>query len=194
MTPHDSRRLSAEPERGFTLIELLVVMATATIAMTLGAFAVRHYWMVQSLQGARGEILSQMRQRQVQAVSESHPLVFGVRVLPGSSIWGVVQYRPDDISTTGIDESSCTETQTHIFATNVRVEAATVGSSPEATYCQSNLKYLSAADVPDRLTSQYIMFYPRGTATSATLSLLSPTLNRSLGVTVTPITGKAEAS
>lgn len=182
-----------EDQGGFTLIELLVVMAITSVILTLGAFAIRHYWLVQSLEGAQGELLSQMRQRQVQAVSESHPLIFGVRVLQGSSEWGVVEYRPDDI-TTPSDESSCTEVQTNSFASGVEVDSVVIGASPEATYCQSSLRFSDLTVVPDRMASQYVMFYPRGTATSASVVLLQPTLGRTNSVSVTPVTGRATGS
>ena len=194
MRKTDGSSSQRQGEDGLTLVELLMAMALAAILMTLGGFTLRHYWLVQALDGSQDEAVAQMRQRQEQAVSESHPLVFGVRFRTGSSQWGLVEHEPDDPSTPLVNEQKCTEVETLTFSTRVEVQSASFASSPESTFCAGNLKYASGSAVPGRDVSAYVMFYPRGTATSGTLTLLQPSLNRTRSVQVSPITGRVEST
>lgn len=183
-------------EYGFTLIELLVTMGLVSVVLTLSAFAFRQFWYVQALEGARDEVVSQLRQRQEQAVSESHPLVFAARFNEGTSEWALVEYSPDDPATVA-NEQSCIEVETLRFSSGVRLADVAVASSPEATWCAGNLLYagaLGGGAVPGRETSEYVMFYPRGTATSATITLNRPTVNHTRTVEVLPITGRVNAT
>lgn len=167
---------------GFTLIEALVAMGLAAILVTLSAGALRNYWLTQSLYGARDEAVSQLRALQEQAVSETHPKVFGARFRVGSSSWSLVEYDPNRAV-----GSRCTEIDDVTFGTGVQVTAATSFSiSDVGTACK--------AEHTDWGSDQLVFFYARGTATQGTLELTHPSLGRSVSLTVTPVTGRVSAS
>jgi type II secretion system protein H len=163
-------------EQGFTLIEALVVMLLASIVMTLAVQALRHYWLVQSLEQGEGEVISQLRQLQERAVSESHPLVYGARFKLNSSDWSIVRYNPSATPT------ACTLENTLTFATGVKVSAANFDAAPTITGC------------PGAGDSQYkfVFFFARGTATGGQLTLTQPAIGRTRTITVTPLTGRVE--
>lgn len=79
-------------ESGFTIIELMAAMAITGVLLTLGAFAARQYWFVRSLQTAQDTVVTALRSVQQRAMSESHPNVYGIRFLKGTSTFGVVRY------------------------------------------------------------------------------------------------------
>ena len=173
---------TAASERGFTLIEVLVAMALASILITLGAFALRSYWINRSLEGARAEVGSTMRQLQQQSVSESHPLVFGVRFTPGggptsaTTTWATLKYNPNSSG------AKCEVLQTNTFSTKVYVSAATFDSpSLDVSNCSAG---------PGE---SFVWFYARGTATAGSLTLSQPELDRELDVTVSGLTSRIEA-
>ena len=172
---------ASRAEGGFSLIELLVVVGLLGLLLTLGATAFRRYWLVQSLDGAQDELIAQVRQRQEQAVSESHPLVFGVRVLEGSSEWGILEYTPDNPLVAG-NQEACVQKEILRFSTSVQVSSAAFATSPETTFCAS---VLGAA-------SDYVFFYPRGSATGGTLTLLHPEISAARTIVVSPITGRVQ--
>ena len=173
---------TASCERGFTLVEVLVAMAVATILMALGAFALRGYWMNRSLEGARAEVGSTMRQLQQQSVSESHPLVFGVRFTPGSgpttatTTWASLKYNPNSSG------AKCEVLQTNTFSTKVYVSAASFApTSLDVSNCSAGSG------------ESFVWFYARGTATAGSLTLSQPELDRELDVTVSGLTSRIEA-
>lgn len=182
----------ASREGGFTFIELLVAMSLTAILMTLGAFGLRQYWLTQSLYGGRDDLVSQLRNAQEQAVSESHPKVFGVRVLAGSSTWAEVEYDPQI--------PTCIETQTNTFGAGTRIAPApapSFSSTAETTYCQANLKDINGAAVASsiRQDSQYVWFYARGTGTGGNATLDHPSLpGKSVSISITPITGRVNST
>lgn len=179
--------------QGFTLVEMLVAMGLAAVLMTLGAGAIRNYWFTQSLYGGRDELTSQIRRAQQQAISASRPQVFGVRIEAGSSDWGLVQYDP---STT---PATCRQLQSNQFQSRTRVAATPAPSfavTAETTFCRANLVYAQGgAIVPDRGTSEYILFYARGTATGGSATLEHPdVVGDDPSITVTPLTGRVSDS
>lgn len=178
-------------ERGFSLVEMMFVMVLLGLVLTLGAEPLRNYWLNQSLYGGRDEMISQLKAMQEQVVSESHPLVFGARLQEGSMDWGLVEYDPD----TGI----CTEIPKQ-FSSNVNPSEVTFADTTESTACKGSLVFAPGtpdpgAIVPDRSTSHYIWFYARGTATPGSATLTQPGLDdATVTITVTPLTGRVEAS
>lgn len=150
-------------QRGFTLVELLTAMALGSIIMTLGAFSLRHYWLVQSVEQAQGEVKSQLRQLQQRAVSESNPLVFGARFTVGSSEWSIVRYDPVTSGTTADDV--CTKEPAGddmVLAARVLVTTATFRPPDQTTSIdESRCPGHSAA-------SSYVWFYAKGTSSGGT--------------------------
>ncbi len=186
MIPGERGASSLKKEGGFTLIEMLVVMAISTILMTLGAFAVRHFWFVQALSGSVDTVTTQMRQAQQQAESESHPLVYGVWFINvgDATRWGTLQYDP-------AMASPCTEIGKRYFETGVQVK--TVAFDEDSTRTPTCRSALGAAGIPSAGSAQIAFFYARGTATPGTITLEQTTLDRSRQLTVTGITGRVDS-
>ena len=176
-------------QAGFSLLELIVAMGLIAIMAILGAGALRNYWLSQSLYGGRDELVSEFRRAQEQAVSESHPKVFGVRLQTGSSTWGLVEFDP------GPNPDTCTEISSNQFQSGTRPVTASFTTSSETTFCQSNLVHLGGGAVADRATSQFVWFYARGTATGGTVALENPNVSGgNPALTVFPITGRVSES
>src|SRR5687768_4071446 len=85
-------RVMGKSEHGFTLVELMVVMAITSVLITLGAFAVRNFWLVRSVTGSQGEIAGQMRAVQSKVMAESNPLIYGIGFNEGTNQWQIVRY------------------------------------------------------------------------------------------------------
>ena len=182
-------RRAGSHDDGFSLIELLVGIGLVAILVTISAGALRTYWLTQGLVGSRDEIVSQLRASQEQVVSESHPLVFGARFKTGSSTWGLVEYNPGT--------NTCVELS-RTLSTGVVPQSASFTSSPETDFCRSNLVFAGGSTpVPDRddPATAYVWFYARGTATAGSMTFTQPSLpGKSVSLTVTPLTGRVEAS
>ena len=157
---------------GFTLIELLVTISISALLLSFGAFAVRHYWLVRSLEGARDEVVTQLRGQQQKVIAETHPLVYGARFQVGSSTWGLLRYN-------GVSGGSCTEYQTLSFDGGVYVESANFASTTGVSGCPGS-------------ASSSVFFFGRGSATQGTLTLRQDAIGRSRSVTVTGITGRVD--
>lgn len=153
--------------RGFTLVELLTAMALGSLIMTLGAFALRHYWLVQSVDQAQGEVKAQLRELQQRAVSESNPLVFGARFTVGSSQWAIVRYDPVTIATPADD--LCTKEPAGgdlVLASHVVVTSATFNPTTPS---------IDEARCPGHApASSYVWFYAKGTASGGTPDASNP--------------------
>lgn len=183
-----------ENEHGFTLIELLTAMALSAILLTLGAASIRHFWMVQALQGAVDEVSSQLKRAQSRSVSESR-LVYGAWFERGSSQWRLVAFDPGGATTTTDDTCGIVETPkslgTGMFSASVRISADSTltafADSHETTVCRSDLTATSAVH-------QFVFFYPRGTATAGKVTIEQPSLGRSRAIDVRGLTGRVDAA
>ena len=174
-------------ERGYSLAEMLAVLILGAILLTLGAGALRNYWLTHSLYGGRDELISQLRRAQEQAVTEGIPRVFGVRLLVGSQTWALVEYDPED--------GTCLEIQTNAFSSGTSPQSVTMATTDETDFCAANLAYAAGGAVPGRGASSFVWFYPRGTATPGTITLTNANLpGESAAATVTPITGRVSSS
>jgi prepilin-type N-terminal cleavage/methylation domain-containing protein len=172
-------------EDGYTLLEVLSVMALTAILLTLTASGLRHYWFVQSLESAKGEVVSQLRQLQEQVVSETHPTVFGARFKIGSSDWGVVEYDPQTYA--GHPSATCTQVRSNKLGSGVQVSAASFTAPSDSamdTMCKS---------IPGASGDKFVFFYARGSATGGSVTVMQPQLSRSYTINVTPITGRVES-
>ena len=171
-------------ERGFTLVEVLFVLALSSIVLSMGAFAVRNFWINRSVEGSADAVVSQLRQLQERTVSESHPLVYGARFKVGSSSWGLVQYDPKG---EGSADDSCKEVGTRQLEKGVVVK--TVSFSDVAgvtTLCRTAISGAGS--------DQFIFFFARGSATEGSLVLEHPARTKTRTVSVSAITGRVSKS
>ncbi|HEX2049137.1 MAG TPA: hypothetical protein VHJ34_00725 [Actinomycetota bacterium] len=185
------RRARCGDERGFTLVDLLVTMAITAALLSLGASAVRHFWLVRTLEGAADDVRSGMRALHEQATSESHPLVYGARFRVGSNEWYLFQYNPNAATASGW---SCTDRTpregTFQFDGGVRLTAASftldAAGATIRTRCASALPGAAASD-------HYALFYARGDATPGSVTVTQPALaGRTRTVEVLGLTGRVE--
>jgi prepilin-type N-terminal cleavage/methylation domain-containing protein len=174
---------TAEQEEGFSLIELLATMVLLAIMLTLGAFALKTYWMRRALDGSTKQVTAQLRQLQQRAVAESHPLVYGARFTMGSDTYTLLKYNPSDPT-----PSLCAEMNTLTLEDGVEVAGGTsFTSSP----------YISLSECGSVGTGDhFVFFFARGTATGGTLKLthegLAGTSQDTTTISVTNLTGRVE--
>jgi len=179
-------------ERGFTLIEMLTAMALSAILLTLAAASLRHFSMVQALNGAVDEVASHLRRAQSRSVSESHPLVYGAWFERGSPVWRLVRFDPKVAGTTADDACTSEESRelgTGMFSSRVRISSVAADTSFADTYetgvCRAAL---GAAGVEN----QFVFFYARGDATAGQVTVEHPTLGRTRAIQVTGLTARVE--
>jgi prepilin-type N-terminal cleavage/methylation domain-containing protein len=178
------RRSAAPPEAGFTLIELLTAVLVFGLITTLGVFALRHFWFVQSLERGKAEVVTQMRQAQQQAMSESHPLVYGVYFEPGATSWGVVKYNPTETS-----GNRCAIVQEFRFDGGVRsINPNFEIADTSAMRSECDVKFPSTPN-----PQKYVFFYPRGSATPGTVTLRSFEGDDNYLIEVKGVTGRVVA-
>jgi type II secretion system protein H len=168
--------LSRSVERGFTLIELLVVLGLMAILFALGAAALRHFWFVQGLEKASDQIVTELRAAQARVGAENHPVVYGVRFVPGTSTWGVVQYDPRKSPT-------CSAVETHNFDAAVSIQSASsTGADPIKDECKTALG----------ASSRFVFFFARGSATPGDIDLVSQQTGDTRAIDVAGVTGRVE--
>jgi prepilin-type N-terminal cleavage/methylation domain-containing protein len=177
-----SPRSRRSTEGGFTFVELLVGMMILVVLLSLGAFALRQFWLTHSLRAGRDEVVTQLRQLQQQSVSESHPLVYGARFRVGSPTFGVVKFNPHDTATTTDD--TCVEMKTVTLGSNVQVSEVDFTDA-------AGITSLCRSQIAGATLDEFAFFYARGTATEGDLTLVVPALSdKSHTLSVTPITGR----
>ena len=188
-------------QEGFTLVELLAVMALTAILLTLGVAAVRNFWLVRSLDGSRHQVSAQLKALQQQVVSESNPIVLGAwfRVMTpssdtGGSQWGVVRADPGDTSWTTTADNTCRSISQRRFSGGVQVATANFADPAAALrpIDEATISALCKAQVSAAASAtDFVLFFPRGTASSGCMSVTQPRLSRpNLWVQVTPLTGR----
>lgn len=185
-------------QHGYTLIEMLVTLALAAILLTLGASAVRHYWLVQSLAGAADEVETQLRQLQIRSRSENHPLVYGARLHPkdaDKTQWEIVRYNPNGA---GPGSPTCQQVESRafgsgVFSAEVRVisadfDGANLAKAPAQSFCEANLDGAS--------NDEFVFFYARGSATGGELTLQQPIIGRTktIALDVGGLTGRVTSA
>lgn len=167
-------------ESGFTLIELLAVLAVTALLLTLGASAFRHYWFKKSLYGSQDLMMTEMRAMQENAVSESHPLVYGLRFEPGSSNWGEVKYDPKDQAIASDDTCTYVADTPATFDSGVEVKTAAFDPPPG----------LNPSICPESASGEFVFFYAKGTATEGNVTFGQPNLSDEIGLSVSSLTGR----
>lgn len=168
-------------ESGFTLVELMMVLVLTTLLLGIGATALRHYWRVRALNGARDTVVTQMRFAQQRSFSESFPTVYGVRFQKGSGNWSLVRYN----DTAG----------TCVVVSHMSFDGVVISSLPSdtdfpegtpASLCRNASPGGSAAN-------EVALFYPRGSASAGTVGIRSEHLDRTIKVGVNGTTGRVAA-
>ncbi len=170
-------------EGGFTLVELMFVMALTTILLTLGAFAVRNYWLVRSLTGGQREVVGQLRAVQAKVMAESNPLIYGVGFREGTNQWQIVRYNSNP-------PVSCVGDGTRRFDAGVvisDVEFQGVVGGQDVTAAAAFCRSQTGFNVPN---DGWAFFLPRGMATPGTITLRQPNLDRTEGIEVTGLSGR----
>ena len=168
-------------QEGFTLVELLVVISLVAILVTLGASALRTFWLSQGLAGATNDIRVQMRQLQQRAEAESHPRVYGAWFIVGSPSWGLVRYN----ATT----SSCVIVERRSFETGVTVNDIQGFDLPNGLLAACR-NALQSDGVANATSARMAFFYARGTANAGSVTVRQPTLGRISTVQVNALTGR----
>ena len=167
-------------EEGFTWVELLAVIAITSILLTLGATAIRYFWLGSALTGERDQIFTNLRTIQQQVVSESNPLIFGAwfkvttpSTDDGSTQWGTVRYRPADAAAG--TAASCTSTGTHRMDGGVQIAEADFGNTIGGSVAVNDVITLCKTQVSAATSAtDFALFLARGTATSGCVTLNQP--------------------
>jgi prepilin-type N-terminal cleavage/methylation domain-containing protein len=153
-------------ETGFTLVELMVVMLIAGVLMTIGVFSFVNYQKMAQQRGTARETVGLLRNASERAISEGRTYCIDIAA--------------DRLSTTtwrrecgpaGTAIGGTTRTQ----STKVTLDA-TVSSPSPAPACPAS--------------HQCLYFYPRGTATPATVVVRSSARSKTYTVTVEGLTAR----
>ena len=167
-------------EGGFTLLEVLVATVLMGIVLTLSVGALRHFWLARALTTGTESVVTQLRSTQENAVSESYPVVYGVRFDVGTRNWYVLRYDPMNA---GAGDDTCTVTERYSLESGVEIKAASFVSDAGITaFCKS------ATGSP--ATAALAFFYPRGNATAGSLELEHAGIGRVTTVQVAALTGR----
>ena len=176
-------------EDGFTLIEVLSAIVLMSILLTISASSLRRYWLVQSVDQVQGEQKAQMRELQQRAVSESNPLVFGVRYRLGTTEWSAMRYDPQTSGTT--DDDLCTQEPSagSTFPNGVQVTSASFAAASGLllSKCPQN----TASD-------RFVWFFAKGSATGGPdaanpigrVEFTQPNTNSTKALCVVGLTGR----
>ena len=177
-------RAKAQPQSGYTLLEVLVAMCLMGIILTISVGALRHFWLQRALNSGGENVLTQLRSTQENAVSESYPVVYGVRFDVGEDDWYVVRYDPMNA---GAGDDTCTVTESYALESKVKIDSASFTDDVNITsFCRS------ATGSP--ATSAFVFFYPRGNATAGQVVLEHTGINKSVTIDVAALTGRVTKS
>ena len=182
----------AERSAGFSLIEVITASLMVAVLAGLAYPPLRSFWFRESLNGAAGEMITEMRGLQSLVTAESHPLVYGIRFTTTGAMmadgrWGLVRYNPTG-GPGGVP--SCTQYGTGtfeagLFNATVSIVTPSFTATPQRDTCRTAL---------GSVTDEFAFFYARGTATGGTLKLRQASLGPTKDITiqVSPLTGRVE--
>jgi hypothetical protein len=163
----------------------MVVMAITSVLLTLGAFAVRNFWLVRSLSGGQDEIASQMRAVQSKVMAESNPLIYGIGFVEGTNRWQIVRYNSSGTPSCAGDGTR--RFNAGVVISDVNFSTSLAGSSVTTMrdVCRNNVAGMLT--VPN---DGFVFFLPRGMATSGTVTIRQPNLGRTATVEVFALSGR----
>ena len=165
----DNSRVRTPPapaDEGFTLVELIVVMAIGGTLATLGAFGFSSFQTGSEHRGSTAELVSALRNASERTISEGR--THCVDVAPGGRSYTTWRYA---CGGTGSQLGGARKTQTPAVTI-----AATVSVPAPAPDCPAGHSCL--------------YFYPRGTATPATLTVSSSKRSPAYTVRVEGLTAR----
>ena len=172
-------------QRGFSLPELLVAVTLIGIVATLAAGSLRQFWFNQSLDATADAVVTQLRQEQEDAVSESAPLVFGARFSVGASSYTLFRYDPNWNGGVGKCDANPRVFDAGVFNAPVVVSAVDVANdttAAEHVKCRTGV------------SDEIIFFYARGSSSGGTLTLHQPTIDRTTTISISALTGRITRS
>jgi type II secretory pathway pseudopilin PulG len=162
------------------LIELLVTMTIVAALLGLSARPLRHFWLVQSLEGATDAAVTQLREQQEDSVSQAYPRIFGARFTAGSAEWTLFRYDPNAVAPAPTCTSESRSFAGGTFGGNVIVKSVAVTNDSAAA------EYTNCASAGDKV----IFFYPRGSSTGGSIVLEQPNIGLEETVSVSVATGR----
>jgi type II secretory pathway pseudopilin PulG len=179
-------------EAGATLIEVIAALSLMAILITLGFGAIRHFWRVNSLDGASSELTTQFRRLQQEAVTGDSADVYGAVLNPGADRWNAIRFSPKGPGSAD-DECDLVETR--------RLSGGLVGTEfMGAGVTISSVEFESPEDgAPETaacagiaVSGQTVFFYRRGNATGGYVDLYQDAANQTITVAVCSLTGRVE--
>jgi type II secretion system protein H len=161
--PPSGARLTRN-ETGFTLVELMVVMVIAGVLMTIGVFSFVNYQKMAQQRGTAKEVVSLLRNASERAISEGRTYCIDIAA---DGLATRTWQRACGPSGTAIGGTTRTQ------STKVTLDATVTNPSP---VCPTS--------------HQCLYFYPRGTATPATVVVRSSARSKTYTVKVEGLTAR----
>jgi prepilin-type N-terminal cleavage/methylation domain-containing protein len=154
-------------DEGFTLVELLVTMIIAGVLTAIGMFTFANYLKVSQQRGSAREVVSLFRTASERAISEGR--TYCVDIAADGRSTTMYRYACDGAATSVASGRTKTQSPKVTLSATVSYPAPTP-ACPSGDKC--------------------VYFYPRGTATPTTVTVLSSVRSRVYTVTVEGLTAR----